>query len=478
MNLYSLFQEVVKEQKNSIAIVDEKDKSSTSFARLQDEVDAFSSQLHFLGIKKDDKILILESMSHKLYVALISIFKLGAVAVFVDPSQDAKFVNHACNMAKPKALICSRKALLLKLKFKAIANIPLSITTKKLIFIECMNLNFLKKDIDYEVDSSNDALMSFTSGSTSKPKAIVRTHKFLFTQYKLLDIYIKLEKNQIDLTALPVFLLANLLKGLTSVIADVSLQHPKKIDPNKLLNSMVKHRVSRVGASPALFEQLLKSKDANLPYVKDFFMGGAPVMPSLLEKLHKRFDHINLYVLYGSSEAEPIAHYSYDQLSKEIIEKMLDGKGLYVGDVVPQINIDFLEDAEIIVSGEHVVQTYYNGVGDKENKLLKDGVIWHKTGDIGYLDKNKKLWLLGRKNAIIKKGTLTLHPFSIEVAMREKTSKMAALVEHKGEVVLCSEAKKHDISFEGVDKIVYIKHIPLDKRHNAKVDYTKLLEVL
>jgi acyl-coenzyme A synthetase/AMP-(fatty) acid ligase len=474
VNLYQSFIEVVTKHSQRVAIYDEKMHSENSYAKLKKDVDDFAANLSELGIRKDDRVLLLIPMSYKLYVALIALFKVGATGVFVDPSQSAAFVNHASLIAKPKALICSPKALLLKLKFRSLFKISLTITTRKIPFHHSMDD---KTDKEYHTSTAQDttpALMTFTSGSTGMPKAIVRTHHFLQTQYETLRPYINLKEGEVDLTGLPVFLLANLMSGMSSVIADLSLQNPKKINPDKLVQSMNRYKVQRVGASPALFEQLLQSRQKLQKEPEAFYIGGAPVLPSLLKKLHKVFHTTTLHVLYGSTEAEPISHYRFEMITDEIYKRMLRGEGLYVGKVVDEIALDFLDDGEIIVSGAHVVQSYYNNEGDAENKLLRDGVIWHKTGDIGKLDEDNNLWLLGRKSALIYKNGKIIHPFSIEVAMREKSQKMAALIEKNGEVILYTESDMLDLKFEGVDKIIHTKKIPLDRRHNAKVDYVAL----
>ena len=474
MSLYQSFSAVVKKHPELIAIYDEKAQSENSYKQLQNDVDGFSAQLFDLGIQEHDKVLLLVPMSYTLYVSLISLFKIGATAVFVDPSQSASFVNHACQIAEPKALICSPKALLLKFKFRSLFKIPLTITSTKVPFYTCINTKNPARYETQEIDNSIAALMSFTSGSTGVPKAIVRTHDFLLTQYDVLKPHIELKEKEVDLTGLPIFLLANLLCGMSSVIADITLQHPKKIDPDKLMESINHYKTIRIGASPALFERLIQGNQKLTLNPKSFYMGGAPVMPSLLERLHEKFPDTALHVLYGSTEAEPISHYDYEMLTSTIKEKMLNGEGLFVGKVVDEIALDFLEDGEIIVSGSHVVQSYYKHIGDKENKLDIGGTIWHKTGDIAKMDEDDNLWLLGRKSAVIYKNGLTLHPFSIEVAMREKTDKMAALIEKDNQVILYTESSALELQFEGVDKIIHLNKIPLDRRHNAKVDYTEL----
>ena len=147
------------------------------------------------------------------------------------------------------------------------------------------------------------------------------------------------------------------------------------------------------------------------------------------------------------------------------------------------------QPGEIVVSGEHVLAGYLNGQGDDETKFDVDRVRWHRTGDLGSFDSLGRLWLLGRCSAKIQDRRGVVYPFTVECALRhDPCIQCAALVAFRGERVLVVQAKKgHQVDstryktqlpWAGVDRLIAIKHIPLDKRHNAKVDYTQLESLL
>ena len=114
-----------------------------------------------------------------------------------------------------------------------------------------------------------------------------------------------------------------------------------------------------------------------------------------------------------------------------------------------------------------------------------EGEIWHRTGDAGYLDARGRLWLLGRCSAKVEDG---LYPFAVEcVAMSFPAIRRAAFVCHDGRRVLVIEgapdaeemdALKKDIAWARVDRILKVPKIPVDARHNAKVNYPKLRKML
>jgi acyl-CoA synthetase (AMP-forming)/AMP-acid ligase II len=111
------------------------------------------------------------------------------------------------------------------------------------------------------------------------------------------------------------------------------------------------------------------------------------------------------------------------------------------------------------------------------------GAVWHRTGDLGRLDKQERLWLLGRASAKIKDDRGILYPFAVECAARQVPGvKCAAILSVDGRRVLAIEADGHEaelaarqkLAWAQLDEIRRLRSIPMDKRHNAKVDYVLL----
>jgi acyl-CoA synthetase (AMP-forming)/AMP-acid ligase II len=144
------------------------------------------------------------------------------------------------------------------------------------------------------------------------------------------------------------------------------------------------------------------------------------------------------------------------------------------------------EVGEIVVSGEHVLSGYLHGTGDAETKFRVDGVVWHRTGDLGRLDVRGRLWLLGRASAAIQDQSGTLYPFAVECAARQVAGvRSAALIAVDGQRILAMEAERESaeaarrsLAWAGLDEVRVMMSIPMDKRHNAKVDNVELLRLL
>jgi acyl-coenzyme A synthetase/AMP-(fatty) acid ligase len=333
--------------------------------------------------------------------------------------------------------------------------------------------------IDIEkVDAQQPAILTFTSGTTGVPKIAVRTHGFLINQYHTLCEHIDFNENHIDLGTLPVFTLANLAANITTLLPEKN--YKSKINAEKLAKKMNSEGVTRTICSPALMEKLLKHSD--LPYLKVAYLGGAPVYPNILEKIRKDVD---LHIVYGSTEAEPISSIRWADVSEEDKRLISSGKGLLVGRVVPQIECRIGEDKEIVVSGETVLKGYLDGIGDSENKIREAGKIWHRTGDAGYIDEQGRLWLLGRVSQTIQDEAGTLYPFCAECVLDAHFGIRGAIISQntKRIIVIEKNATNPDdvlqiLKTQHIAQVVTVKKIPMDKRHSAKIDYARLEKML
>jgi acyl-CoA synthetase (AMP-forming)/AMP-acid ligase II len=146
---------------------------------------------------------------------------------------------------------------------------------------------------------------------------------------------------------------------------------------------------------------------------------------------------------------------------------------------------------EIVVVGDHVLTGYLHGRGDAETKIRCGGRVWHRTGDAGRLDADGNLWLQGRVSALIERGDHKLFPFGVECAASEQAGVFrSALVRHGGHVVLVVQIEpgsdREDIArqlhaqlgWARLDRILFVDVLPVDARHNAKVDYPALERLL
>lgn len=470
LNLIESFLAQVAARPDAAAIITPKGRVVT-YAELARASDARAHAYECSGIEAGDVILIARGVSVELYETLLAVFRLGAVAMFPEPAAGIKGLRLAVQAVRPKAIATAGLGSALRL-----------------VFPETRPLKLLPDPIGKEPGRNilasrpgdAPALITFTSGSTGRPKGIVRSADFLMLQHSLLEKLRQTTPNDVDLISLPVFILSNLAAGATSVIPDGKLTRPAELNGEKLRRQIELHGVNRIVAPPAVVARIAGGS-APLLQISAVFTGGGPVFPNLLRAVARAAPKAAIHAVYGSTEAEPIAHLEFKDISAAEWDAMASGKGLLAGKPIPEIDVE-IRDHEVFVAGDHVNEGYLDPADDVSTKSRRDGRLWHRTGDAARMDEQGRLWLLGRREA----ASGGLFPFAVETAaLSWPDVKQAALLAGEGEAKLAVSGDGLDIatlqaraSKLGAIEVVELKAIPMDKRHNSKADYARLRKLL
>lgn len=491
---------------------------SLTFAQLNEAAARAAADLRAAGLRPGDRAIVVSPMSVGLYVTLVGMFRAGIVAVFVDPSAGRRQIAACCETLQPRGFVASPVAHVLRILVGRIRRIPVHAAIGRRVpcsrTVAAAVAHGPCADAALAAcDDSTPALITFTSGSTGEPKVIVRTHGFLMAQHRVIADDLQLRAGDVDLSTLPVFVLANLASGVTSIIPDVDLRSPGAIDPARLLRQLAANRPHRIAASPALLERLidhLENTGGRLG-VRRIYTGGGPVFPVLLDRLSTVAPGAAVTAVYGSSEAEPIATLDHRDIGVTDRERMRNGAGLLAGRPVGTIEVRVIlepppgsvdgeafealacatgQPGEIVVSGTHVLAGYLDGRGDAGTKIRVGRRVWHRTGDAGYLDDDGRVWLLGRCSARITDRRGTVYPFAVECAASSVAGiRRTALASHDGRRVLVAECAapapagiaedlRRRLHWAQIDEVCVVRRIPVDRRHNAKIDYDALTTLI
>ncbi|WP_157738769.1 AMP-binding protein [Labrenzia sp. VG12] len=470
MNLIENFLSEAERRPQQTAIIDRKGRS-ISYAALAKRSADLAAAFAAKGIGKGDRVLIGTFPGIGLYAGLAALWRLGAVVVFPEPAMGLAGFRHAAKVTRPKALLASWPIGCLAWFFPETRSISTRLSAGAIGHGDEGQCLPLKPD--------DPALISFTSGSTRKPKAIERTHGLMRAQHLALASLIGSDHGpEIDIVAFPAFVLTCIGHGSTAVMPNWNLRRHDRMPPERLKELAETTGATRLLVPPVVVSRLVGS---TLPSsVSRVMTGGGPLYPDVARAFLAAHRGIGLTNVYGSTEAEPISHAHLEELTDADWDAAAAGRGLPVGVPVPEVRLRFVDD-EIQVAGPHVNRGYLDPSQDRDTKVADGDTIWHRTGDAGRLDEDGRLWLLGRHGAA-KDG---LFAFSVETAARlwPSVTGAAFAVDDAGEPVLflCGDAShlpdwQSRAGSIGRFEISVVDEIPMDRRHRSKPDLRTLLD--
>ena len=402
------------------------------------------------NINKKTRVLMLINMSYEMYVSMFASILNGLEIVVIDNFKDIKRVNKQLISVDVKNVFVSNKTSILKNIFKPLRK-KNKINVEKII--KKSKLDEITFDKNINIDLDQNVLITYTSGGTSNPKAVFRTLNDLTKQMNLtMDLVSDIKEDDVVLATLPIYSLLCLVNGLTIYLPK------KKEDLNDVINK-VKPTIMFSSIS-----KILKIKKEAKP-VKNLYFGGSILYNTEAKQIKKMFKNAKIIYIYGATEASIVSTTNLD----DYLDTLNQNK-LCLGKVNNKMNVEIIDD-EIVVSSTLLTNNYVNI--KKQDK--------HFTKDLGYLEDNK-IYITGRR---VKDNIIS--DYILEMIVKKEFDDIfnIAILKQDGSYHIYLEEKdiekRHKIISildnhidGGILKIV--KKLPLDYRHESKIDYKKLLK--
>jgi acyl-CoA synthetase (AMP-forming)/AMP-acid ligase II len=500
----------------------EKNYESITFEELEKRSNVYGNGFKKAGIGRGSKVLLFVPPSLDFPCIAFALFKIGAVPVFIDPGMGLKKMLGCIENVDADAIVGIGKVhhlrLLKRQYFKGI-DIRISVGGKAW---GAQDLNQLTEMVPneltmQEMDRSELAAILFTSGGTGKPKGVMYTQEMFWNQtLKLKEIYQLTSKDR-DLPGFPLFSLFCISMGMTSCVPDMDPAYPAKVKAKLIVQNIRDHQVSFVTGSPAIWKRVgeyCQKKKIILPSVKKLVMFGAPVSGDLLRLWEDIIPHGDVFTPYGATECLPVTNYGGRAIRLDTLPETEKGAGTCVGHPVKNVSIQIIriEDApsesmsetmecsmgevgEILVQSDTATVGYFaNNEATKKSKLMdEDGRVWHRMGDLGYLDEWGRLWFCGRKDHYFEYEGKEYFPVMLEgVVNKHPDIERSALVNlgHGPGLILQRYDGKDELPTpqfhqlkievarllkevghkEEIQDVFLKKEFPVDTRHNIKID--------
>ncbi len=488
-----------------------------SYRQLDELSTRLAAGLAAEGVGPGTRVAFMVPPSLEFFALFFALFKAGAVPVLIDPGIGIKPLKTCLGEARPEVFLGITRAHLARLVLGwGRGHVQRLITVGPRLLWGGARYKDLAGTSTAafqapEVQPDDPAAILFTSGSTGIPKGVVYRQRHFAAQVELIRDSYGIRPGEVDLPTFPPFALFDPALGMTTVIPPMDFTRPAKVDPAMLVSLIKEYSVTNLFGSPALMNTLtrhLEAQNIRLPGLKRVLSAGAPVHPRVIDRIHRALgEHADIHTPYGATECLPVATISGRELSGGLSAGNRSGKGICVGrplaanqvrvitirdqaiDLAEQaIDVESGQVGEICVSGPTVTDTYWERERQTREAKMTDarGRVWHRMGDLGWLDEQGRLWFCGRKSERVQTAGGDLFTECVEGPVNAVEGVYRSALVGVGEpgrqlpvVVIEAEpgASRAEISplvlgiveRFGIERVEFSDAFPVDIRHNAKI---------
>ncbi len=428
-----------------------------SFARLQTTVTDLAAGLASVGVRPGHRVALLVPPGADLTAAVYACWRLGASVVLADAGLGVARMGRALRGAAPDHVIGIAKGLLLaraaRVPGRFIAAGPLDRATMALLRAPQSLADLVDRGRSQAHHTpppapADDAEMAvlFTSGATGPPKGVVYRQRQLRAQLAALRSTYGLTSGDRLVAAFAPFALYGPALGIASAVPAMDVTAPGTLTATALADAVSAVEGTVVFASPAALRNVVATAHGLTAEHRRALMGvrllmsaGAPVPASLLREMSELLPAAEAHTPYGMTECLPVADISLVEIEAlgtddgvcvghpvagvSISVSALDPDGRAVGDPTSTPGVT----GEVCVAAAHLKDRYDQLWAIERASRRNPG--WHRTGDVGHLDDDGRLWVEGRLVHVVTGPTGPVTPVGPEQRVeRLPQVAMAALV--------------------------------------------------
>jgi acyl-CoA synthetase (AMP-forming)/AMP-acid ligase II/pimeloyl-ACP methyl ester carboxylesterase len=475
---------------------------TVDFDEFDRRVASAATALLDVGVQPGQRVALMIPPGVDLAVVLYACWRIGAVIVLVDAGLGPRGMSAAVASANPDHLVGIPRAI-------AAARV-LRWPGRRIGVTTITGSTASGGSTPPPPHRDDPAAVVFTSGATGPSKGVAYAHRQLEAQRDaLVDLYGITGDDRLVAAFAP-FALYGPAIGIPSIVPDMDVTAPGSLTAEALGDAAVAIDATMVFASPAALANVVRTADGltdehrrAFRRVRLLLSAGAPVRESLLRSAAALFPNAQAHTPYGMTECLPVADIDLEGLADsgsaggdgvcvgrpvrgvDVVIHPLDALGRPTG--APTTNAGVI--GEVVVRAPHARSGY--------DRLWHTGFAaspdpgWHATGDVGHLDTAGRLWIGGRIGHVISTPSGPVTPVSREHAIEGLDGVTAAAVVGVGpagsqQIVAVVEGtdtrvadhdltrRVREIAGSDIAAVLEVPRLPVDRRHNSKVDRTLL----
>lgn len=393
-----------------------------TYHELVNQVNTVAIDLVKEGFTKGDRAFFLARPSIESVVYFLAVLRAGGVIVAADIAMGRESFRSRFELVQPKWLVLEpilywiQRIPFLEKSLRTLGiEIPDTGRPESVRKIRVRKSHRLEVTADIQesaMSDGEDAVIVFTSGTTAMPKGVVHTYSSILATLTLINDDLKPMESDVFYASQLYFLFIAFLTGAVAI-----LPRHQKFQAKIFADNLKIFNVTKAYALPAECEDLITyytRHGGTVPAsLRCLMLGSAPVLSGFLSRLQKIVaKNTEVLAIYGSTEILPISRVSMSEKLE------FTGKGDLLGTPFSSVTVR-IESDEIIVSGPNQCRSYFGSEGLQE----------YRTGDLGTIDNEGRIILLGRKKDMIIKGNFNIYPTLFEsVIARIYGVKQCALI--------------------------------------------------
>jgi len=471
-----------------------------TFAQLSDRVNRLASGLAKLGVKKGDRVALLQVNCNQCLETYFGVSRLDAIYVPLNFRAREKELSYMLNSSESETLIFgSRYADLvdaMRPDLKSVKNfICIEEKRENALYYEDIILSSSDEPVMTEIDDKDTTILMYTAGTTGFPKGVILPHTS-FSSYVLDNVTPDAEVEERNILTVPLYHIAGMQAVMAAVYGCRTLVMERQFDPKEWMGLVEKWQVNRAMMVPTMLKQLLDHPDFgkhDLSSLKIITYGAAPMPLVVIKKALEVFPGVGFINAFGQTETastitslNPEDHViTGTEEEKEKKLKRLSSIGKPMADVEMKVideegkSLPAGEVGEILARGPRVMGGYWKDEEKTAKTIDKDG--WVHTGDMGYYDEEGYYYLAGRSSDMIIRAGENISPEEVEqvIQAHPKVEEVAVIgvpdvtwgeepraviILKKGEKATPEEimeyCREHLASFKRPRSVVFVDSLP------------------
>jgi long-chain acyl-CoA synthetase len=413
------------ERPNKVAILFKDEK--ITFSNLNTQSNQLANRLLNAGVKKGDRVVLLFQNCPEFCVAYFAILKIGAIAVILDFRLSPAEMEPIFQEAEVSAIVTSvRQKVFIDRVRKIVPTLQHIVVTgsegediRDWHPYEAIIEKESSERISIPLGEEDESLYLYTSGTTGRSKGVVLTNDHLSYFPESMHHALPMSEQDTFGLVLPISHISGPIVMNLMVESGMTVSVIDEMKPKKILDAIQNHRVTVFHAVPPIFQLIL-----NVPHwerydcssLRIIAMMGTVVPEQLMREFSERYPHLSALQGYGATETSPLLTLTH---LKDAPRKMASA-----GKAVPRAELKIIDQegkevevgqmGEIIARGPQIMKGYFKDPKTTARKI-KDG--WYHSGDLGRLDEDGYLYVLGRVDEMVISGGLNVYPSEVETVL-------------------------------------------------------------